>query len=811
MAITNDWYIDYHNRLIIHATHILDYEGQSNNFRVGDTINGQTSGATAIIVNDADGGATGTLDLVYLSGTFQNGENIRVGTTTYAEAVVPTSGMVAKSTVYNSRQLYSFLQDTFDELVQMDDTVPMSAQTPTEFTLINGWFIDDDSTKYLSGGAISTSGYLNEIRVITFTATYTEAVVTDIGKTVTGGTTSHTGILLHYNNDTRKWWVRSAGASQFNQAETVSVTGGTGTGNTTGAAGTGEDLYANVYTLGTIQITPNPKTYIFQNEEALEEWWGRGNAEAHIDVLVKVKEANNLVDGGDITVFVRHFGDLFDHFGITLNQGGRNAVPLATQPDLNNDTTGEQILTVDSIAGFDEESFVRGGTSGAYGEILTVDVTNMALHIGNIVGAYEFVNETIYETTDGLPSGDTGTSAEVTNTTDVVAGFNNIKITFVNAEVDVTGSPTGTVNEGDVLTGAINGATAVFLGVKPGSPNTIILGNLDESSGALAANEQLQIDGSNFYTLAAALNRVNTHTMIKKFEQQQEDPLYSVIIDCAQRPMSQVYEWLKYVTREDANSTQKNYQTMYPLMQGTVNLQDGEEYIAARVHPDPIYNPVKASPFGTFAGGKLFGAQGVWVQNMADSDRQNFQLIDASGNTRTPPNFITITVNSVVAGDKVTVFRTTSGTEINKAQFTLDDNNNASDVVLVVNGSIPSDTPNSGNIRVVDTSDTSINRETRYSYISWEGSTFTLSGGNQLDRSYTGTEDTAYVPYFDEIAGDTSVSVIVIHSGTDQSVLTRVRRYNGSNDSILPFQISGNVTSSGYTVAAIRTADTIVQ
>jgi len=43
------------------------------------------------------------------------------------------------------RDLYSWLMDQFDELGVLDDTIPMSAQTPTEFSLINGWFIDDES------------------------------------------------------------------------------------------------------------------------------------------------------------------------------------------------------------------------------------------------------------------------------------------------------------------------------------------------------------------------------------------------------------------------------------------------------------------------------------------------------------------------------------------------------------------------------------------------------------------------------------------------------------------------------------------
>jgi hypothetical protein len=61
----------------IYRTYLaLDYDGQSANFAVGQILTGGTSGATALIVYDADAGATGTLTLDNISGTFQNNEAI---------------------------------------------------------------------------------------------------------------------------------------------------------------------------------------------------------------------------------------------------------------------------------------------------------------------------------------------------------------------------------------------------------------------------------------------------------------------------------------------------------------------------------------------------------------------------------------------------------------------------------------------------------------------------------------------------------------------------------------------------------------
>ena len=74
---------------------------------------------------------------------------------------------------------------------------------------------------------------------------------------------------------------------------------------------------------------------------------------------------------------------------------------------------------------------------------------------------------------------------------------------------------------------------------------------------------------------------------------------------------------------------------------------------------------------------------------------------------------------------------------------------------------------------------------------------------NKLDRDYNGS-DTAYVPFIDTTASSTSVSVTVLYD-VDRTVLIRVRKKG-----ILPFETSGTVGSSGLTVAAIRTTDSIV-
>ena len=636
--------------------------------------------------------------------------------------------------VYTTNELYSYLMDTFDELEQMDDPIPMTAQTPTEYTLVNGWFMDDDSFKYLKGGAIKTDGHLNEIQILTLSAAgYTNAVATDIGKTVRQNA-ADTGQLLAYNNTTRKWWIRYG--STIASGSAMTITGGTGAGTAAAASVTGENLWANVYTLGSIEEDDNQQIYIEQAGERIfsgSEWWPEsGSGTRHIDVLIKVKEAGTEIDGAQIIVFLRHYpstgnADLYDHFGIDLSAGGRNAVPLATSPDLNN-----------------------------------------------------------------------------TSTHATVSSYNDITIAFVNGTINYS-AISGAFTNLETVTGGTSGATALFVRqTTTTGAGTMTLANI---VGNFASGETIT-GGTSGRTATTSSTVTGAYTTPKAFTQGTEYN-YSVIINCAGRVLTQVYEYLKYVTRIGSTFT------MYPTITNngpTIShtTKEGQLYIRAHEDnqstPTNIFSPVKASPFGTFAGGTFFGAQGVWIENMHSSNIQSYQLIDSSGVTRTPPNQQSIIVTNLSSGDRVAVFRTTTGTTINKAMFTAASGNNSGNTTFVVNETISADIPTSGSIRIVDVSDTSATRETRYLYTSWSGSTFSgLSPA--LDRNYTANDDTAYVPFIDTTATGASVSVTVIYVA-DRSILVRVRRK--TTPAILPFETTGTFGSTGYSTTTIRTPDTIV-
>lgn len=647
------------------------------------------------------------------------------------------------TTIYTVNELYSYLMDTFDELAQMDDTIPMSAQTPTEYTLINGWFMDDTSFKYLKTGAVQTSGWVSGgVRIKAYDASGAGVAFSaaDIGRVITETDSGQTGTILFYDERTTTEigyvWIRpTSGSDTFadvNSAYTVGSS--TAAGVFTAASSSGENLWSNIYTLGSIEEDDSQLIYIEQNGSRIfsgSEWWPLAGTR-HIDVLIKVKEAGTEINGAQITVFLRHYpsggnADLYDHFGIDLTAGGRNAVPLATSPDLNNTTA-----------------------------------------------------------------------------TATVSGYSDVTVAFVNGTITYS-AISGSFTNLESVSQAVSGATGIFLKQSTTTgAGTMTLGNVIGTFD----NTNTITGGTSGKTATASSTLTEAYTMAKAFTQG-TDYNYSVIIGCATRVLSQTYEYLKYLTRIGSTFT------MYPTAtaQGgaiTHTTKQGQLYIRAhednQSSPTNTYSPVKASPFGTFAGGKFFGAQGVWIESMAAADVQNYQLIDATGATRTPPNQQAITITNLLSGDRVAVFRTTSGTTINKTMYTAATGNNIGGSTFVVNETIPSDTPTSGSIRVVDTSDTSATREVRYTYTSWSGSTF--SGVSPtLDRSYTATEDTAYVPFIDTTASSTSQAVTVVYSA-DRTILLRVRRKAAT--AILPFETTGTFGSTGYSTSAIRTTDSIV-
>lgn len=245
---------------------------------------------------------------------------------------------------------------------------------------------------------------------------------------------------------------------------------------------------------------------------------------------------------------------------------------------------------------------------------------------------------------------------------------------------------------------------------------------------------------------------------------------YDVRVDCGGAyTVAQAYKYLKYVTRRGAAA----------LLNGV----QGQFYrgIAG-------YAEVKQSPFGSFAGGRFFGARGVLLTNVTDAN--NRQLIDAAGNTRVPPTTVAVVVSGLVAGDRVLVGRTAAGV-LNKSQFTLAAAHTSS-ATVTVNEVLGNDIADAGVLRLGDARHT-------YTGISRAAKQFT-----GVSPVLTGAINAPlYNPLIDDVAAGASMSKSFVYVA-DFAIVARVRKKG-----ILPFENTATVTNAGASISAIRTADAI--
>lgn len=138
----------------------LNYDAQTANFTAGLLLTGGTSAATAIIVIDDDSGATGTLTIRKITGTFQDGEAITDSSTGSADAdgtvspvlsmIYPTSGETWEAICESTdddvtgtgarTMLVSYLDDAYvaqTEIVNLDG-LTASTFTATDSFRFNG-------------------------------------------------------------------------------------------------------------------------------------------------------------------------------------------------------------------------------------------------------------------------------------------------------------------------------------------------------------------------------------------------------------------------------------------------------------------------------------------------------------------------------------------------------------------------------------------------------------------------------------------------------------------------------------------------
>jgi hypothetical protein len=241
--------------------------------------------------------------------------------------------------------------------------------------------------------------------------------------------------------------------------------------------------------------------------------------------------------------------------------------------------------------------------------------------------------------------------------------------------------------------------------------------------------------------------------------------------------LQEAYQYLQYLTRENSAAT--------------LNSIPGWRYRVL----NSAYTEIPSAPFGTFAGGTFFAAQGWYLTGVLPAESTRYQLIAHDGTSQVPPTLIGITLGNLVSGDRILAARENGSGGILKDEYTPVAASSGATSIQVVE-SIKTDTPSSGVIRI---------KNLRYTYTSFNAGTKTFSGLSPGLASNIVTADDVFVPYLDRVAGSASESVTFIYSS---NFTARVDVRNGSGGSpIIPFNTLLSVTSAGASVNASRNSD----
>ena len=252
------------------------------------------------------------------------------------------------------------------------------------------------------------------------------------------------------------------------------------------------------------------------------------------------------------------------------------------------------------------------------------------------------------------------------------------------------------------------------------------------------------------------------------------------------------------------NSTTAGTKMWIQLLTGvapsaSVTITGGTSSATATNSGTPTERTISTPFVGISTGSALIGAYGLGLTetDLTASDK----VFDLTNTQITPPNLITFTVAGLVEDEDYVLVGPASGGVLDVDQFTLNGALTGAAVTsVVVNGSIPSDTPASGTIRIQRAN----GAYTKHDYSSWTGSTFTITS-HDFSTNNASNGANCFVSYIDRLCEGGTTEAFQTNFLSNRDLFVRVR--DGGGTPIKTFESVAVLTSGGGSVTAIRTTD----
>jgi hypothetical protein len=245
---------------------------------------------------------------------------------------------------------------------------------------------------------------------------------------------------------------------------------------------------------------------------------------------------------------------------------------------------------------------------------------------------------------------------------------------------------------------------------------------------------------------------------------------------------------------------------------GTLAITGGTSGATADTNTTVTARTISIPFVGASTGSAIIGSYGLGIET-ADLTAAD-KVFDLTNTLITPPNNVAFTVGGLVSAEDRVLVASWDGVstdnegnpaiEVDQLSIAAGQDLTADNITsVVVTEAIPSDTPASGYIRVVD--DNGFTRRLHYS--AWATSTFTIdtTDGNEDFNTVNATAaNNVYIAYIDVIAAGTTASFTGTYS-SDRDLVVIVR--DGDSTPIKQFITAAIFGSSPTTVTAIRTTD----
>lgn len=766
-------------------------------FSVGDVVLGGTSGATGRVLAD-----TGTqLILADESGTWTTAEDINVDSVKIAEAdgtnatlnvatinipdglrteQVPNSAITGASgqggiyagtdslnVVRKLNSLYTLSQDTFDELLQLDDDEAMDASFKGfAYSLVFDWFMPELSTRSLrKGGLADTSG----------------ANIWANAQTV-GAQNKITDAAFLYDS------------SQPYRMPQLYIEQNQGKIDCSWLEG-------NVDVLVKVKTRNDPR-YIDPATPGLGQLIPGGDPQ---------------VDGAYTVLNREYHVSSFDATQFDAAAGGVNTVAMGTQDETTNNPNGTHTMDYtggSAVALVVGESFTSGAGNSRKVGIVVSDTGGTAA-----TGTLEYVlkSGTNFVNTDSCTGEVSGKTFTAPTPTAVAAGYgDDIRWSVVDLALTAGGggSVDANFNVGDLVTQAVTGATGYV--VYGDVTNGVLYVEKGDATAFSGDNNVTGANGGTF-TAGTGASYPSASSFLADLNNGEGDQTYVGAVSGdltgggTPDTIQNVFQYGKYLSRHEEESW--TYQGPGSADVGTV----GRFF---RKLKDAYAEVKPGAPVGTYTGSLSFG-QG-WFLNttfIADADIRSFAVVDDGGTRREPPNLQSLSIAGVATGWRVAAFRDTGlgNGAILRNEFTVgvvgSGNNQAADNTILVAagtrsvGPTPADVPDTGVVYVLDPNDTGNYLQFPYASVDRTTNIYTLTSGTIGD--VTGavdltTADNLHVAFIRTTAAGTSLS------NTMQYVAPIPIFFVARKKGYKPFRSTTEFTSTGGSGGVVQNPDGIV-